>query len=92
MESIAEVLDSFVDEKGIRDELDRARLREAWPEIVGEPLARHLRFGSLRHGVLTLIADDPSWGQEASLQRETLRRTVNDHFGRTIVDDVRVHQ
>lgn len=92
MESIAEVLDSFVDERGMQGELDRVRLRQKWETIAGDPMARHLSVASLERGVLTLAADDPSWGQEASLQRETLRRAVNDHFGREIVTDVRVRQ
>lgn len=91
MESIAEVLESFVDERGIRPEIQRARLHRSWTRILGEPLARHLSIRTFQNGELVLTADDPSWGQEASMQRETIRRTINEHFDREVVRSIRVH-
>lgn len=76
----------------MRRDLERVRLRQHWGEVLGDPLAGHLEMLSLDDGVLVVGADDPSWGQEASLKREEIRRTINDHFDRDVVETLRVRQ
>jgi hypothetical protein len=60
-----------------------AALRERWPEVAGEQIARHSApLRRSRAGVLTIACSDGTWAQELSARHdmliEGLRREVPD--------------
>jgi predicted nucleic acid-binding Zn ribbon protein len=48
------------------------RVRDAWPELVGDALARHSVPIHLRAGVLRIRVDDPAWGGQFRYLTDTL--------------------
>ena len=48
------------------------RVRAAWPELVGDALARHSDPIHLRAGVLRIRVDDPAWGGQFRYLTDTL--------------------
>jgi predicted nucleic acid-binding Zn ribbon protein len=48
------------------------RVQAAWPEIVGDALARHSAPLHLRRGVLRVRVDDPAWGGQFRYLDDTL--------------------
>lgn len=63
-EPLADALGGFVDRLGWRERLRGARVHEAWPEIAGEQLARHVEPVRLAGGVLVVRALSPAWATQ----------------------------
>ncbi len=51
------------------------RVRAAWPDVVGDALARHSAPIHLRAGVLRVRVDDPAWGGQFRYLNDTLVAT-----------------
>ena len=51
------------------------RVRAAWPDVVGDALARHSAPIHLRAGVLRVRVDDPAWGGQFRYLTDTLVAT-----------------
>jgi predicted nucleic acid-binding Zn ribbon protein len=49
-----------------------ARLRAAWPEVVGPDVAAHSRIRTLRDGTLTVAVDAPAWATTLRYQHADL--------------------
>lgn len=84
------MLEEVVEQKDLKRKIDQSRLSQEWKEIVGDSFADHLSVASLENGNLTLVASDPSWSQEASLQKESIKETINDYFGYRMISSIRI--
>jgi predicted nucleic acid-binding Zn ribbon protein len=51
-------------ELGIPDPGSVAALTSAWPEIVGDAVAKHAQVRSIRDGVCTIVVDAPAWATQ----------------------------
>lgn len=74
----------------LRDRIDSIRLEERWSDILTNPLSEKLTPVEFDDGRLWLTAANPSWSQEASLKKETIKRTINDFFDRDLVDEIHI--
>jgi len=83
------ILDSVLAECGLTGRLAERSLLLAWPGIVGERLAAHVRAVDLREGVLYLDADHGAWRQEVSLLLPRICQACNDRCGAGTVTEIR---
>lgn len=67
-----------------------ARIADDWDDILGPELAPHVRFVSLRDGVLVLGATDPAWASRARFEGPRVAAEVDARQGAGTVRDVRV--
>lgn len=67
-----------------------AGIASDWDEILGPELAPHVRFVSLRDGVLVLGATDPAWASRARFDGPRVAAAVDARQGAGTVRDVRV--
>jgi predicted nucleic acid-binding Zn ribbon protein len=67
-----------------------ARIATDWDEILGPELAPHVRFVSLRDGVLVLGAMDPAWASRARFEGPRVAAELDARQGAGTVRDVRV--
>ncbi len=65
-------------------------LLSRWPAVVGEQVAAHSRPVSLRHGTLTIAADEPGWGAQLRWLETDLRRRLDDVLGAGVVTRIAV--
>lgn len=71
-----------------RPEAGIAWLTSAWPEIVGETLAAHVRPATFESGHLEIIADGKEWANQLrSMEREFCAQ-INCAWGGDLVHDV----
>ena len=65
-------------------------LMRRWPAVVGEQVAAHSKPLSLRHGVLTIAADEPAWGAQLCWLEADLRARLDTALGAGVVNRVAV--
>jgi predicted nucleic acid-binding Zn ribbon protein len=88
-EPVGRVLVGLLERLGLQQRLAERRLLEAWPQIVGEKIARHSRAVDLADGVLVLRADHGAWRQELTLLLPQIMARYNERFGAGTVREVR---
>ena len=64
-------------------------LRQHWPHIAGEALARHSSPRSLKDGVLSVQVDSPLMRQELTYASQRILRIAQDHLGAERVQSVK---
>ncbi|MFM7618181.1 MAG: DUF721 domain-containing protein [Actinomycetes bacterium] len=75
---------------GADDPRGIAGIATEWETILGPDLAPHVRFVSLRDGVLVLGATDPAWASRARFEGPRVATEVDARQGAGTVREVRV--
>lgn len=86
---LGSILDGVLADCGLDDRLAERTLLSAWPDIVGERLAQHVRAVDLRETVLYLDADHGAWRQEITLLLPRIKEQCVERFGPDTVTDIR---
>ena len=63
---------------------------DAWPELVGEEAAEHLRIKDVKGIVLTLEADHPGWVQVAQLKKKEFLEKIKERFPDKYINNIKV--
>ncbi len=80
------------------DRIDRegafgiVRLVKAWPEVVGETIARRTEVVSLKFHTAVIKVSGAMWIQELNLMRAQILSRIKDQIGDDIVRDLRFVQ
>ena len=53
---------------------------DAWPELVGEETAEHLKIKDIKGKTMTLVADHPGWIQVAQLKKKEFLGKIKERF------------
>ena len=69
--------------------LEERGLLSAWPQVVGERIARYSSPVDIEDGVLTLQADNAVWRQELTLLLPDILRRYNELCGEGAVREIR---
>jgi predicted nucleic acid-binding Zn ribbon protein len=88
--SIGDVVGAVGRDLGTDDPRRIARIATDWDEVLGPELAPHVRFVSLRDGVLVLGATDPAWASRARFEGPRIAAELDERQGAGTVRDVRV--
>jgi predicted nucleic acid-binding Zn ribbon protein len=59
-----------------------------WSDLVGEPLATHVRPTELRDGILRLQADESNWASQIGYLGQELVDRINERLGAQVVTEV----
>jgi len=86
---VAEILEGVLAELGLKERLAERKLLLAWPQVVGERIARSSRATDIKDGVLTLQADHPVWRQELTLLMPSIIARYNELYGPGTVREIR---
>lgn len=86
---VGRILSDVLSACGLTGRLAERELLAAWPQIVGDRLATHVRAVDLRDGVLLLAAQHGAWRQEVALLAPRIRRECNARFGEGAVNEIR---
>jgi hypothetical protein len=88
--ALGDVVDELLGEDAFRHGMPVARLRRAWPEVVGERLAAATSPESLEGGCLVVRAADGPWGSQATYLAEEIRRRAEQALGGGSIDRIRI--
>ena len=77
-------------ELGLADPRSFGRLTAAWPEIVGDSIARHSRVRGVRNGVLEVAVDGAVWATQLRYLEADLVEAASRLVGAGVVASVRV--
>jgi hypothetical protein len=69
----------------VRKGLALAAIASAWPEVVGEKIARHTAPESVEKNVLIVVASTPAYAQEISMRAGSVTRTIEKRWGVELV-------
>jgi len=66
------------------------RLKEEWPSIVGEMIAKYTRNVILVEKTLIIYTDVAALKQELLYSKEELIKTINNHFKELVINDIQI--
>ncbi|HVA71800.1 MAG TPA: DUF721 domain-containing protein [Candidatus Limnocylindrales bacterium] len=67
-------------------------LKAAWPKLVGEAMAAHIRPSIFAKGVLRIEADSREWQKQAEWMHKEICERVNRSWGGKLVQEIRVER
>lgn len=74
---VGELLDAFLDRQGLKEQVKRVSALEAWPESVGEKIARVTRARSVADATLFVEVRSSAWLMELNMMKGEILRRVN---------------
>ena len=86
---IGPALDAFVRDLGLAGTLAQYDILTAWPEVVGEKIARVTTAQRMDNGVLFIGVRNATWRTELTLKRLDIIDKLNRRAGSSIVKDIR---
>lgn len=89
--NISEVLDQMYQKYKLNSKLEEVKLNESWEKIVGPLIFKHTTKIQLKGKTLYVSFDEAVLKNEMFYRREELAKSVNDFFGRIIVEKVFVN-
>ena len=88
--SVQDVLPGIVKKLGLADKLWETQLISAWPQIVGEQLARHTRPGRFQQKTLIVFVKNSVWlGELSRTGKKPLLEKLQTHFSADRIQDLR---
>lgn len=87
---MGDLLRTLVAGRGWGERLMIGRLRDAWPEVVGEHVAARSEPLKLQRGVLTVRADGGAWATELTLLSGSIAERAQGFLGGGAVREVKV--
>lgn len=63
---------------------------DAWPDLVGEEAAEHLKIQDIKGKTLLLAADHPGWVQMARLRKNEFLEMIKGRFPDKYIDNIKI--
>ncbi|MFM1828804.1 MAG: hypothetical protein RL624_1045 [Bacteroidota bacterium] len=88
--SIGEALNLLMERSNWKPVIYELRLKEEWPSIVGEMIAKYTRNILLVEKTLIIYTDVAALKQELLYSKEELIKTINSHFKELVINDIQI--
>ncbi|NNF13474.1 MAG: DUF721 domain-containing protein [Gemmatimonadetes bacterium] len=88
LEPMATVLSDVLDEAGVADHVERVRVLELWPEIVGDQVARVTRARSVDESTLIVEVRNSAWLMELNMLKGDIIGRANERLDDVSVDKI----
>jgi predicted nucleic acid-binding Zn ribbon protein len=75
---------------GLEGKLEEGRLREQWPRIVGEAIARKSKPQEVRGATLIVEVENNVWMNEIQFHRGEIVRKIHEEFPMLKIQDIRL--
>lgn len=89
MQSLKQVLESFLKTSGLEKGVLQNRALFVWEEVVGEAIARNTTPDRVEHGVLTVKTSSPAWRQELLFKKREIITALNRRIGKNTIREIR---
>ena len=74
---------------GLDEKFEEGRLRQGWPAVVGEVVAKRSRPRALREGILHIEVEGSVWMQELWFHQKEILERVRETFPKLPVTGIR---
>lgn len=88
-QKLGDILDSMVTRMGIRRQLKKAGVIDAWCEIVGERISVETKAERVRGSTLFVNVSSPVWAQELEFLKPEILKKIREEVGRGVITDIR---
>ena len=88
--SIGEALNLLMERSNWKPVIYELRLKEEWPSIVGEMIAKYTRNVLLVEKTLIIYTDVAALKQELLYSKKELIKTINNHFKELVINDIQI--
>lgn len=89
-ESADAILTRILKSYGLDGKLREWQAVQAWPEVVGEGIARHTRAEKVFRKKLYVLVDSPAWKQQLHFLKQDIVIRLNTAVGGEIVKDIQL--
>ncbi|MCD8317612.1 MAG: DUF721 domain-containing protein [Paraprevotella sp.] len=90
-ENIGELLRQYLRQAGLETPLNETRMAAAWPEVMGQAIARYTRDVFVRNQVLHVYLKSPALKANLMMSREALVRRLNEYVGAHVIQSIVFH-
>jgi predicted nucleic acid-binding Zn ribbon protein len=87
---VGDLLPGVLKELGLEEKMEEGRLRQEWPRIVGEAIARRSRPVRVRGATLIVEVHNNVWMNEIQFHRREIVRKVSKEFPIMKIKDIRL--
>ncbi len=88
-EEVGTLVRQFLREVGLETPYNEYRLIEAWPEVMGEGIARYTGDLQIHNRILHVKVRSSVIRNELMMGRKNLVYRLNEHVGAQVIDDIR---
>lgn len=88
LERMDAVLSDVLEETGVVDQVERVRILELWPEVVGEKVAEVTRARSVDEAALFVEVRSSAWLMELNMLKGDIRSRVNERLDDVSIDRI----
>lgn len=85
-QSIAEVLQAFVNHNKLQKGLDKVNVREVWSSEMGGAIAKYTTNIKLERGTLYVALSSSVLREELSYGKEKIIRNLNEKLGKNLIE------
>jgi len=89
MQSIQQVLDTYLRKSGLAKGIAQQQALNLWPEVVGSSIARNTKPEKVEHGVLYIKTKSSTWRQELQLRKRDIIEQLNAAVEHSAIKDIR---
>ena len=89
IKNIGDLIRQNMRNQGLETPLLQKRLIDAWPEVVGEVIARYTREVYISNQTLMVPLMSPALRADLTMQRHMLVNRLNQHVGAQVIADIR---
>lgn len=85
---LGEVLKEVIDELGIEEEVDEARVVETWASLAGDKINSVTESAWMKGSTLYVKITSAAWRQELHMNRRQWRERLNGALDAELVDEI----
>jgi predicted nucleic acid-binding Zn ribbon protein len=85
---LGDVLDTVIDDLGLRSKIDEARVVEAWEAVAGPQVNGVTENAWVDDGRFFVQVRSAAWRQELQMQRGHWKDRLNDELGGSLVEEI----
>jgi predicted nucleic acid-binding Zn ribbon protein len=85
---LGEVLAEVIDQLGLQDKIDEARVIETWAAVAGTDINSVTESVWMKGSTLYVKITSAAWRQELHMRRRQWRQRLNDELDADLVDEI----
>ena len=87
-ESIGQIIRQYLRQEGLETPLNETRMAAAWPQVMGEAIARYTGDVFVSNQVLYVQLKSPALKANLMMGREALVQKLNDFVGAQVIRSI----
>lgn len=87
-EAVGDILERLLKSYGLDGKLREWKAMEAWPQVVGEGIARHTKPEKVFRKRLYILVDSSAWMQQLHFLKQDIVVKLNAAVGQEVVKEI----